>query len=137
MAKFSKRLVLKFPRRLVDRPVIYEAVSKYGLEFNILKAQVTPRSEGLLVLELAGSREDFDAAVDWLGEQGVVIQPLSADLKRDEDRCLQCGACVGLCPTDALQRDPVTQLVSFHPEECAACELCVKGCPAGAMHLDF
>ncbi|MHC4914963.1 MAG: NIL domain-containing protein [Planctomycetota bacterium] len=137
MSRFARRLVLKFPRRLVDRPVISEMVRTHDLEFNILKAQVTPRAEGLLVLELAGEKENFDAAMVFLRETGVSVQPLAADLRRDEDRCLQCGACSGLCPTGALVRDPVTQAVSFEPEECVACELCMRACPAGAMHLDF
>ena len=137
MGRNRKRLVLKFPRRLVDEPVVSSMVRAYSLEFNILKAQVSPGAEGLLVLELAGEQSDFDAAVAWLEGRGVAVESLAADLKRDEDRCLQCGACVGLCPTGALSRDPATQIVSFDAEKCAACELCVRGCPAGAMHLSF
>ena len=48
----SKRIVLHFPRRLVEQPVIYRLVKDYNLEFNILKALITlePEEEGLMVL---------------------------------------------------------------------------------------
>ncbi|MEE9366326.1 MAG: NIL domain-containing protein, partial [Dehalococcoidales bacterium] len=50
----SKRVVLHFPRRLVEQPVVYRLVKDYNLEFNILRASITaePEEEGLLVLEL-------------------------------------------------------------------------------------
>ena len=50
----SRRIVLHFPKRLVDRPLVYRLIKDYNLEFNILKALVTPEEEGLLVLELKG-----------------------------------------------------------------------------------
>ncbi|MFB0533330.1 MAG: NIL domain-containing protein, partial [Desulfatiglandales bacterium] len=54
----SKRIVLHFPRRLVDRPIIYRLVRDYNLQFNILRASVTPEEEGLMVLELSGDQEE-------------------------------------------------------------------------------
>jgi len=37
----SKRIVLHFPKRLVDRPIVSRLVKDYDLEFKILKALVT------------------------------------------------------------------------------------------------
>ena len=56
----SKRIVLHFPRRLVDRPIVSRLVRDFNLDFNILKASVTPDEEGLLVLELPGDSEEED-----------------------------------------------------------------------------
>ncbi len=42
----AKRIVLHFPKRLVDRPIVYHLIKDYNLEFNILKAQATPEEEG-------------------------------------------------------------------------------------------
>jgi hypothetical protein len=50
----SKRIVLHFPHRLVDQPIVYKLVKDFDLQFNILKAYVTPQEEGLMVLELSG-----------------------------------------------------------------------------------
>ncbi|MBM4445669.1 MAG: (Fe-S)-binding protein, partial [Chloroflexi bacterium] len=36
----SRRVVLHFPRTLVEQPIIYRLVRDYDLSFNILKASV-------------------------------------------------------------------------------------------------
>ena len=48
----SKSIVLHFPSRLVDRPIVSRLVRDFNLDFNILKASVTPEEEGLLVLDV-------------------------------------------------------------------------------------
>ena len=48
------RLVLRFPPLLVDQPVVYKLIKDYNLIFNILRADITPDSEGLMVLEIEG-----------------------------------------------------------------------------------
>ena len=132
-----KRLVLRFPARLVDQPVVCNLVKKYDLTFNILKAQVTPRQEGLLVLEFSGRKANCDAAEDYLKSVGVVVQPLSMDIVRDEARCTECGACIAVCPTSALTIDQRTRAIVFNKEECIACELCIGACPVKAMHVSL
>jgi len=112
-------------------------VKEYDLVFNILKAQVTPKEEGLLVLELSGKKENYAAAVKYLGDLGVQIQPLTQDVTRDEKRCTHCGVCVAICPADALIINPDSRLVDFDPSKCIACELCVKACPPRAMKVKF
>ena len=133
----SKRIVLRFPRRLVDRPIIYRLVKDYYLEFNILKASVTPEEEGLLVLELKGEQEEYDKCVNFLIKTGVKIQSLSQDVTRNEERCTYCGACITICPTGAFELEPLTRRVLFDNEKCVACGLCIKACPPRAMEVHF
>jgi len=133
----SKRIVLRFPRRLVDRPIVYRLIKDYDLELNILKAAVTPDEEGLLVIELRGEQENYDKGVRYLTKTGVRIQSLSQDVTRNEERCTHCGACITICPTGAFELDPLTRQVRFDNEKCLACGLCIKGCPLRAMELHF
>ncbi len=133
----SRRMVFKFPHRLVDQPIIYRLVRDFNLEFNILKAYVTPKEEGLLVLELTGEDKKFDKAIAFVKSLGVAVQPLSKDIKRDEAKCTHCGACVPICPTEALVIDPKTRKVEFYNDKCIACELCIRACPPRAMELHF
>jgi ferredoxin len=133
----SKRIVLRFPRRLVDRPIVSKLVREFNLDFNILKASVTPDEEGLLVMELSGEREDYDRGIMYLGEAGVQIQSLSQDVTRNDERCTSCGACVTICPAGAFELDLTTRKVAFDDEKCLACELCIKACPPRAMELHF
>ena len=133
----SKRIVLRFPRRLVDRPIVYRLIKDYNLEFNILKASVTPEEEGLMVLELKGKQEDYDKGINYLTKSGVKIQSLSQDVVRNEERCTHCGVCITICPTGAFEVEPLTRRVNFYNERCLACGLCIKACPPRAMELHF
>ena len=129
----SKRVVLKFPSKLVDQPIVYKLVKDFDLIFNILRARVTPKEEGELVLELKGDKERYAEGVKYLKSLGDTIESLEKDIIKDEDRCTHCGACVTICPTAALYLDQKSMKVLFDPEKCIACELCIKGCPPRAM----
>jgi len=133
----SKRIVLRFSHKLLDKPIVCKLVKDYDLEFNILKASITPNEEGLLVLGLSGKKENYNKAMDFLKDLGVKIQPLNQDVTRNEVKCTHCGACVTICPSGALVLDPKTKKVLFHAEKCIACELCIKTCPPRAMELHF
>jgi len=133
----SRRIVLHFPRRLVDRPIVYRLIRDYDLEFNILKASVTPDEEGLMVLELKGKQEDYDKGIKYLTKAGVKIQSLSQNVIRNEERCTHCGACITICPTGAFELELLTRRVKFYDEKCLACGLCIKACPPRAMELHF
>ncbi len=133
----SKRVVLHFPPRLVDRPIVYRLVKDYDLEFNILKASVTPEEEGLMVVELSGEQGDYDGGIEYLTTNGVRIQSLSQDVIRNEERCTHCGACIIICPTRAFEVDPVTRQIRFLDEKCVACGICIKACPPRAMEVHF
>jgi len=137
MTKVTKKLVLRFPKRLVDRPIVSRLVREYNLDFNILKASITQEAEGLLVLELSGAQENYDKGIQYLTKAGVRIQSLSQDVTRNEERCTHCGACITICPTQAFELEPSTRKVIFLNEKCLACGLCIKACPPRAMELHF
>jgi len=133
----SRRIVMKFPHRLLDQPIISNLVKDYNLEFNILKASVMPNEEGLLVMELTGTEKDYEKALEYLKKTGVNLQPLSQDIKRNDKRCTHCGACVTICPAGALALDQKTRKVDFHDDKCIACGLCINACPVRAMEVHF
>jgi ferredoxin len=128
---------LHFPKRLTNEPIVYKLVKDFELEFNIIKAAVTPGEEGLLVMELSGEQRNYDKGVKYLTETGVKIQSLSQDVVWNESRCTHCGACITLCPTGAFSIEPETRKVIFDNNKCVVCELCIKACPPRAMELYF
>ena len=130
---YAKVLVLRFPPEIVDKPIITNLVRSYNLTFNILKAQIFPRKEGLMVLELRGNKLDYDRGIEYLKRIGVRIEPIDQSIKRDDEVCFQCGACTAVCPTGALYIKRPEMEVIFDSERCSGCEWCVKVCPAHAM----
>ncbi len=133
----SKRIVLHFPSRLIEEPLVYRLVKDFNLTFNILKASITPGREGLVVMELTGEPRDYDRGIKYLNDAGVRIQSLSQDVTRNEERCTHCGACVTLCPVGAFTLETGTRRVLFDNSKCVVCELCVKACPPRAMEVYF
>ena len=131
----KKKIVLTFPNSQMDRPVVYHLVKDFDLVFNILRANITPQEEGIMVIELSGNKENFEKGVEFLKGLGVGIGPLQKDVKWIEEKCIQCGMCAALCPADALKIDRNTMRVSFDEEKCIACELCTKPCPVRAFEV--
>ena len=133
----AQKIVLHFPPELVDQPIISNTVKKYGLDFNILRASIAPQKEGLLVLELRGQKEALQKALADLKGLKIEMQNLSKDVRRIEEKCVHCGACVVLCPSASLSVNRDNWQIEFFTDRCVACELCVKGCPYGAMEVRF
>lgn len=52
--------------------------------------------------------------------------------------CTQCetAACLEVCPTGAIGREPNTGAVVVNESECVGCKMCVNACPFGCIHFD-
>ena len=134
---YSKILSLRFPKEIVDEPITVNLVRDFDLSFSILKATIYPRKEGFMVLELSGHRNDFKKGIRYLKNLGVKVEDIGQDIKRDDEKCFQCGACTAVCPTGALHIKRPEMEVLFDKEKCSACELCVAACMARAMRVKF
>jgi len=135
--KVAKKIVLHFPQQTIDKPIVSALVREFGLDFNILKASISPGEEGLMIMELTGEQKNYNRGIKYLREAGLEIQYLSQDVLRNEDRCTHCGACITMCPTRAFTLEEKTRRVLFDNSRCIVCELCVRACPPRAMELKF
>ncbi|RWX43452.1 4Fe-4S dicluster domain-containing protein [Candidatus Electrothrix aarhusensis] len=120
--------LLRYPKETSNQPIISHLVQRYEVEFNILKADIRPQRDGIMVVELKGQKEKVADALDYLKSLGVQAERLAGKVHRDETKCFQCGACTGICPVGALSINRPTMEVIFDPEKCTACGLCVAGC---------
>lgn len=134
---YSRKIIIRYSPDIVDEPIAYQLVKKYDLTFNILKARILPKREGVMVLELSGLKENFDNGIRFLKEKGLRVEPLSKSVRQNMDRCVHCGACTSFCTTRALYFDRESMKVLFDPEKCNGCELCVRACPVRAMEVDL
>lgn len=129
--------ILKFPKEVIDQPIISNLVKKYDLEFNILKATILLQQEGVMVLEFIGHKANVKKGIAYLNEMGVTVKSMAGNIHRDDDKCYQCGACTGICPTGALSLHRPDMAVLFDEGKCTACGLCVSVCPARAMEVSL
>jgi ferredoxin len=132
---YSKILALRFPKSVVEKPIVCHLTRDFDLIFNILNATILPRKEGIMVLELSGSRKDFKEGVKYLKAQGVQVQNASQEIKRNNRKCTHCGTCTAVCPTGALSVKRPEMSIDFDQQKCSVCELCIPTCPTRAMEV--
>ena len=133
----KKRVTLTFPRRYVQMPVTYRLAKDFNVAANIIRAQVAPNQIGKLVVELSGDIDALDAAIEWMRTQEINVSFASREISIDEDLCVHCGLCTGVCPTEALTLDPETAMLVFTRSRCIVCEQCVPTCPTSAIATSF
>lgn len=117
-------------------PVTYRLAKDFNVAANIIRAQVAPNQVGKLAVELSGDIDQLDAAMDWMRLQGIGISLANREILIDEETCVHCGLCTGVCPTEALTLNSDFEL-SFNRSRCIVCEQCVPTCPVQAISTNF
>ena len=131
----KKKVVLNFPPHLIDQPITYRLIAEQGVRVNILRARITPKEWGNMVVELNGDKTRLETGLAFLKDLGVEVEFLAEEVKWREERCTHCTACLAPCPTQALYVDRASMTVGFDREKCIACELCLSVCPYHAVEI--
>jgi ferredoxin len=133
----KKRVTLTFPKRSVQTPVTYRLAKDFNVAANIIRAQVAPNQVGKLVVELSGDIDQLDAAIDWMRSHDINVSFASREIVIDDEVCVHCGLCTGICPTEALSLDPESFRLTFTRSRCIVCEQCIPVCPVQAISTTF
>ncbi len=133
---YSRILMLRFPKEAINQPVVCYLAKDFNLTFAIQHANIFPRKEGVMVLELSGTKANFKKGIEFLKSRGVKVQNAAQEVVRIMENCTHCGACTAVCPTGALYIKRPEMSVEFDQEKCSVCELCVLTCPTRAMKVN-
>ncbi len=92
----------------------------------------------------------WDSPLDTTGHTFNVIKVYSSgtgEVKNAETNgfafmktsCMHCAdpSCVSACPVSAMQKDPVTGIVSYDPDACFGCRYCVAACAFGIPKYQY
>lgn len=131
------RYILNFPPEQSRKPLTYQLIKDYDIKINILRAEITAGKEGRLLIEVEADKRNLQTGLDFLKKEHVSIYPLKQEVFLDEEKCINCGVCVSVCFSGALDIDRNEWKIKFDPEKCVACELCTKACPLGIINLYF
>jgi L-aspartate semialdehyde sulfurtransferase ferredoxin len=129
------KMVLSFPEATAEEPITYHLITDYGLKVNILRASIDPGKRGRMVVALSGEDASLSRGLNYLEGLGVQVESLAGEIRRLEDRCTSCTACLPHCPTRALDVDRLSWQVSFDAEKCVVCLSCLDVCICKAMSV--
>ena len=73
MAATIRKVSLSFPQKLIREPILHNISMRFGVVFNISKANVSDEL-GFLELSLEGDAESLEKALAYLRERGVKIE---------------------------------------------------------------
>ena len=133
----KKRVTLTFPKRAVQIPITYRLAKDFNVAANIIRAQVAPNQIGKLVVELSGDIDELDAAIEWMRSHHINVSMNLGEITIDEELCVHCGLCTGVCPTEALSLHPETFKLTFTRSRCIVCEQCIPTCPVQAISTNL
>lgn len=124
------KILLKFSESLVGKPITSQIILKYKVPINIITANVTSKG-GEFLAEIPD--DSLDKVVKAFRKQGLIVT-LPKLIEINEKECFSCGACITICPVEALEFDEGFALV-FNKEKClgSTCNACVDACPAKAI----
>jgi ferredoxin len=124
------RILLKFAEKIVEEPITSQIILELKVPVNIIAAHVNSKG-GEVLAEVPD--EALDKVVKAFRKRGVTVS-LPKLIEVDEEKCVSCGACVTLCPVEAITIDEDGSVV-FNREKCigSTCSACVDACPARAI----
>lgn len=111
-----------------DYSKIINEILRYDITFNILKFST---GSGGVTLLLDIPIDKVDLITESLIKHNVIVNKKGRVIV-DDDKCIDCGACISLCPTDALHLD-INDRLEFSYEKCIGCLLCLDSCPRKAI----
>ena len=129
----TSKYLLKYPTDVSDAPVISKTVLKTGVMLNILRANVD-YGEATLIVDILGDKKEQKKVVDYLRKEGVDVSKLEKNITNNVEKCVDCGACIALCPTQAISfKDDYS--IKVNSDKCIRCGVCVEACPLRALEI--
>jgi ferredoxin len=124
------RILIKFSEELVAKPTTAEIILEHKVPINIITAHVTSKG-GDYLIDIPD--DALETVVKAYRKKGATVT-LPKLIEIDKDKCFNCGACVSICPVEAITVAE-DKSVNFDQEKCvgSTCSACVEACPARAI----
>ncbi len=125
------KVLLRYSSVTSKEPHIAKVILETNAMINIVRANVSPVG-GETVLDV--SDDKCEKVVELFRSRGVEVVLLPAPILLYEDKCLHCGACVSICPTEVFGLEDDWHL-KLDGGKCIQCGVCITACPFGAPRL--
>ena len=123
------KLLLTFSKKKGREPVIAQVVKQTGVLISVERAHIDSVSGEVLI-----DVPDTDAreVCDLMQAKGVTVRILEHGVTLNEEECVDCGACVSVCPKEVFYMDEEYRL-HLQDERCVLCGKCITACPHHAL----
>jgi len=125
------RLRLIYSTETVEKPILATTILKTGIPVNILEAKVNAKG-GELIISIPAEGKELEKMIRMFQEAGVRVELITRTLQIDQNKCINCGACISPCPTRAIRFKP-DWTIEFDENRCIACKVCINVCPMKAI----
>jgi len=125
------KLLVNFSRGKGRKPIIAQVVRDTGVLINVERA-VIDSSEGEALIDVPD--DQCKLVSDTMISLGARVHILEHGVSLDESECVDCGACISICPREVFSFDPEWKL-SIDEKRCVLCGKCVDACPSHALTL--
>jgi Na+-translocating ferredoxin:NAD+ oxidoreductase RNF subunit RnfB len=121
------RILLRFSENIVEEPITSQIILDLKVPINIITAHVDSKG-GEVLAEVPD--ESLQKVVKAFRERGATVN-IPKLIEIDSEKCISCGACITLCPVEAITMDKDATVV-FNQEKClgSTCSACVDACPS-------
>jgi len=123
------KIILKFPQEVMQDPLLADVVLETGVRINIDRALVDA-SFGEIVIDVPDEHVEEVAAA--FRQRGTEVREMDTPVIFDETECVQCGACVSVCPVEVFKYN-TDRSISIDLTRCVLCKTCMAMCPHGAL----
>ncbi len=125
------KLLVNFSRGKGRGPIIAQVVRDTGVLINVERA-VIDSSEGEALIEVPD--DQCKLVRDTMTRLGAKVNILDHGINLNESECIDCGACISICPREVFSFDPEWKL-KMAEERCVLCGKCIDACPHHALTL--
>jgi ferredoxin len=125
------KLLVNFSRGKGRKPIIAQVVRDTGVLINVERA-IIDSSEGEALIDVPD--DQCKLVSDTMISLGAKVHILEHGVSLDESECVDCGACISICPREVFSFDPEWKL-SLDEKKCVLCGKCVDACPSHALTL--
>jgi len=123
------KFILHYPKSKTELPILSSLILDTGAKINVLRAQIDGiRDEVMIEVE----DDKAELSENYLKNAGLEVFRLEKGITLDDDKCIDCGACISICPTAALFMGE-NYKVELDESKCILCETCIAACPMRAI----